>query len=162
MPGPTRDHPGVFIPPPLFYVVAFLIGWLIDRRRHAPILQTDVGALFTVEQALGWVLVVAGIVLAMWGALTFRRARTGIVPITPATTIVAEGPYRFTRNPMYLAMTVAYLGATLIFNSFWTLLLLPAAIACIQRYVIPREERYLAAKFGEAYASYRRRVRRWV
>jgi protein-S-isoprenylcysteine O-methyltransferase Ste14 len=159
---PNRDHPGVFIPPPLFYVVAFVVGWLIDRRRGAPIVSANGGGLYIIEQALGWVLIVAGLALALTALLGFRRARTGIVPITPATTIVAEGPYRFTRNPMYLAMTVVYLGATLLFNSFWILLLLPVAIACIQLYVIPREERYLEAKFGEAYTSYRRRVRRWV
>jgi protein-S-isoprenylcysteine O-methyltransferase Ste14 len=159
---PTRDHPGVFIPPPLFFVVAFLIGWAIDRRRHAPIMRTDVGALYAIERGLGWVLVAAGIALAIWAALTFRRAKTGIVPITPATTVVAEGPYRFTRNPMYVAMAVAYLGAALLFNSFWILLLLLAAVAGISLYVIPREERYLSSKFGDAYTSYRKRVRRWL
>ena len=162
MTTPARDHAGVFVPPPLFYVVAFLIGWLIDRRRHAPIMRTDVGVLFTIEQLLGWVLIAAGIALSASAALTFRRAKTGIVPITPATTIVATGPYRFTRNPMYLAMSVIYLGAALLFNSFWILLLLVVAVACIQLYVIPREERYLEAKFGDEYGGYTRRVRRWL
>ena len=159
---PTRDHPGVFIPPPLFYVGAFLVGWLIARRRHAPIVRADIGALFTIEQALGWVLVVAGVVLVASAFHAFIRAKTAIVPVKPATTIVAAGPYRFTRNPMYLALAVVYLGAALLVNSFWTLLLLPVAILCIQLYVIPKEERYLEAKFGDEYGAYKRRVRRWV
>jgi protein-S-isoprenylcysteine O-methyltransferase Ste14 len=108
------------------------------------------------------VLVAAGIALVIWSFARFIRAKTGIVPITPATTLVADGPYRFTRNPMYLALTVVYLGAALLYDSLWPLLLLPLAIACIQLYVIPREERYLASKFGDEYLAYQRRVRRWV
>ena len=162
MSTPTRDHAGVFIPPPLFFVVAFLVGWLIHRRRPAAIVSAGAGTTFTVEQALGWLLVVAGVALTLSAFYRFGRAKTGIIPVTPTTTIVAAGPYRFTRNPMYLSMTVVYLGATLLLNSYWPLLFLPLAIACIHLYVIPREERYLESKFGDEYRAYKEKVRRWV
>ena len=162
MSTPARDHAGVFIPPPLFFVVAFAIGWLIERRRAAPIVRGEAAGLLRIEQTLGWVLVAVALALVLSAFYRFGRARTGIVPVTPTTTIVAEGPYRFTRNPMYLAMAIAHLGASLVVNSFWPLLLLPVAVACIQLYVIPREERYLESKFGESYLAYKRRVRQWV
>lgn len=160
MSPPTRDHAGVFIPPPLFYVVAFTIGYTIERRWPAP--TVGPGVFHVVDELLGWVLVAAGAGLILSAFYRFGRARTGIVPITPTTTIVAAGPYQFTRNPMYLGMTVVYLGATLLVSSFWPLLFLPLAVACIQSYVIPREERYLEGKFGDEYRTYRARVRRWI
>ncbi len=76
--------------------------------------------------------------------------------------IVDTGPYRFTRNPMYTGMTVAYLGGILILDSFWTLVMLPVALAILYFFVVKREERYLLAEFGDAYEAYRKRVKRWV
>jgi protein-S-isoprenylcysteine O-methyltransferase Ste14 len=75
---------------------------------------------------------------------------------------VDRGPYRFTRNPMYLAMAVAYAGIAMLLNSVWALGMLPAVVAVVDRFVIPREERYLRAKFGETYVRYCSRVRRWI
>lgn len=91
-----------------------------------------------------------------------RRAHTNIDPRQPTTTIVVEGPYRFTRNPIYLSLTLLYSGLTVLFNALSGLLLLPIALIILRRGVIEREERYLERKFGEQYLSYKQRVRRWL
>jgi protein-S-isoprenylcysteine O-methyltransferase Ste14 len=98
--------------------------------------------------------------LAVWALATFRAAGTAISPNRPASTLVTHGPFRLSRNPMYLALSLLYLGVMLLVNSVWTLLLLPFVIAVLHLTVIRHEERYLAATFGIGYDAYRRRVRR--
>ena len=90
------------------------------------------------------------------------QTRTSPLPIKPTTAIVATGPYRFTRNPMYVGLAALYLGITLWVDSLWPVLFLPAVLFMIQRFVIAREERYLEAKFGDQYRGYKARVRRWI
>jgi len=80
----------------------------------------------------------------------------------PTTAIVVHGPYRFTRNPMYVSLVGLYAGVTLFVNSAWPLILLPAVVLLVRRQVIAREEAYLEAKFGEEYRAYKARVRRWI
>jgi protein-S-isoprenylcysteine O-methyltransferase Ste14 len=110
----------------------------------------------------GWILVAVGGVIAFTAASTFRNAGTAVNPRKPATTVVSHGPFRFTRNPMYVALATAYLGVTLVVNSLWPLLFFPPAVWVISRYVIAREEAYLERKFGHAYLDYKTRVRRWL
>ncbi|MFP5353383.1 MAG: methyltransferase family protein, partial [Actinomycetota bacterium] len=95
-------------------------------------------------------------------AATFIRKKTGVAPWTPATTLVTEGVYRVTRNPMYLGMTLLYLGLALGLGLMWALALLPVVVAIVDRFVIRREEAYLDRKFGAAYRDYRASVRRWI
>ncbi len=90
------------------------------------------------------------------------RAGTSPDPSKPTTKIVIDGPFRFSRNPIYLSFTVIYVGITFSTNAVWPLLLLPLAILVVRRGVIDREERYLEEKFGQEYMQYRARVRRWV
>jgi len=80
----------------------------------------------------------------------------------PASRMVQHGPYRYTRNPMYLGMAVSYVGFSLVVNSAWPLLLLPLALVGLYRLVIAVEERYLEATFGEEYLAYKKKVRRWL
>jgi protein-S-isoprenylcysteine O-methyltransferase Ste14 len=94
--------------------------------------------------------------------LTFRRARTAILPTRPASQLVDGGPYRFTRNPMYTGLTTAYVGAAALLDSVWPLLLLPLVLAALVRLVVRREEAYLRGAFGAEYAAYQARVRRWL
>jgi protein-S-isoprenylcysteine O-methyltransferase Ste14 len=152
----SKDSSGVEFPPPAIYALWFGAGYLIERRWPWPF-GADAAAL----RRAGVGLVVAGGVLAASAILTFWRARTTVLPIRTTTTIVARGPYRFTRNPMYVAMAVAHAGFALILNSVWPIVLLPAAMLCVQFFVIRLEERYLSRKFGESYEAYRRQVRRW-
>ena len=105
---------------------------------------------------------------ALWLALdglamvSFRRAGTSMVSMKPTTALVTSGPYRFTRNPMYLGMAFLYAAFALAFGLIWALATLPAVLIAVDRLIIAREEPYLGARFGDAYRDYRRRVRRWL
>jgi protein-S-isoprenylcysteine O-methyltransferase Ste14 len=159
MPEGHRDHAGIFIPPPLFYVVPFVLGLLLQRVAPMPL---GVAGARPVLRTVGGVLAGAGVLLGVWAVVAFRRAGTSVVPIKPTTTIVAAGPYRYSRNPMYVGLALVYLGLTLITNAVWPIVLFPAAVVAIQVLVIGREERYLEERFGDAYRWYRERVRRWI
>lgn len=155
----TTDHAGVLIPPPLLFVLPLVGARMLNSRRPWPLVDGHVIALWL----LGLVVVSAGVAVGLAGVAAFRAARTTVLPAgRPTTAIVQRGPYRFTRNPMYLAMALAYAGLALLLNTMWALLLLPLVLAVIDRAVIRREERYLTAKFGRPYREYCARVRRWL
>ena len=159
MPDGRRDHAGVVVPPPLLYAVPFVLGLLLQRVAPIPL---GVDGARPVLRTVGGAVAGAGVLLGAWAVVTFRRAGTSPLPVRPTTAIVATGPYRVTRNPMYIGLALVYLGLTLIANAVWPLVLFPAAVVAIQVAVIAREERYLEAKFGDAYREYRSRVRRWI
>ena len=150
------QHAGVYVPPPLFYVVIFVAAMLLDRVKPLAFAAT------LTWRVIGIALILVAVALAMWSIGLFWRQGTSMVPVKPSTAFVISGPYRFSRNPMYVSMLIAYIGAALIAGSFWPLLLLPVVIAVVDFFVIHREERYLSARFGEEYALYRSRVRRWI
>ena len=149
---------GVRFPPPFVYALGILAGWLIDRRWRWAV--TDHPA--TWRPVLAAVLILAWLVLFAAAATRFRRAGTSLIPNKPASAFVASGPYRFTRNPMYVSLVALYLGAALIVNSWWAVVLLPVVLIVIDRAVIAREERYLLQRFPVEYADYCSRVRRWL
>lgn len=151
--------PGVWFPPPVLFVGGFGAALLLHRTW--PLVLPDAVAP-GLRLGIGWGAVALGLLLMFSGIGTFLHARTAVFPNRPASRLVVSGPYRFTRNPMYLGFTVAYLGGTLLVSSIWPLLLLPFVLFALTRSVIRREERYLAAAFGAEYDTYRRRVRRWV
>ncbi|MDP2390055.1 MAG: methyltransferase [Acidobacteriota bacterium] len=155
----TTDHAGVWIPPPLLFVIPLVVARMLNSRRPWLLVDDHVMALWL----LGLVVVLAGVAVGLAGVAVFRDARTTVLPAgRPTTAIVQRGPYRFTRNPMYLAMALAYAGLALLLNTMWALVLLPLVLAVIDRAVIRREERYLTAKFGRPYREYCARVRRWL
>jgi protein-S-isoprenylcysteine O-methyltransferase Ste14 len=157
MSSPTSQDsagPGVRFPPPFLFALGFLLGLGLDRMipwRSSPRLEL-VGAL----------LIAAGLALAASGAWTFFRARTAIIPHKPASRLVIRGPYRFTRNPMYVGLTTTYVGIALAIHRLWPLAVLPLVLAALVRFVVRREEAYLSSKFGRDYDDYRRTVRRWL
>jgi protein-S-isoprenylcysteine O-methyltransferase Ste14 len=149
---------GFHVPPPLVYAAGLFVGWLLDRRMPVPI--TD-GA--STGRTIGTVLCVllsAAVVLSAF--ISFRRARTTVIPGRAANALVTSGPYQITRNPMYVSFAVLYTGVTLWLNTWWPALVLPVVIFVIDRAVIRSEERYLGAAFPKEYAEYRARVRRWL
>lgn len=150
------DNPGVVAPPPLIYGGALAAGLLADRLRPAPFPAR------AVARPLGWLLLGSGLLLGGSGIGALRNAGTNVDPYKPTTAFVAGGPYRFTRNPLYLSLTLVYAGVALLANTLWAPALLPGVLAAIQRGVIEREERYLERKFGAEYLRYKARVRRWV
>jgi len=154
---PPIANAGVRFPPPFLFVAGILLGWALNRLVH-PLPLTTASAL----PAGGTILIVIGMALAISGIITFHRAHTAVVPNQPASRLVQEGPYRFTRNPMYTGLTLTYLGVTVWLNSIWPLVLLPLVLFLLVRLVIQREELYLASAFGAEYDAYRARVRRWL
>ena len=150
------DTSGVRFPPPLVFAGGLLGGWLLERLQ--PAAAFDGRGWWLLALPLG----VAGVALIASALGLFRRAGTDPLPMRPTTVLVFDGPYRFTRNPMYLGMALVYLAAALMLDLPWALLLLPPVLFVIVTQVIAKEERYLDAKFGEEYRSYRARVRRWL
>ena len=104
----------------------------------------------------------AGLIVGLLAAGLFRRAGTDVKPWRSATALVTDGPYRWTRNPMYLGMSFVYLGLAIAADSLAALILLIPVVIIIQTQVIAREERYLEGKFGDEFRAYKARVRRWL
>jgi protein-S-isoprenylcysteine O-methyltransferase Ste14 len=142
--------------PPVYFLVALLL--MAFFHQVAPAAQLIVAP----YRYAGIVLMALAIALILWAALLFRRAGTNIRPFLPSTALVISGPYRFTRNPMYLGFALLTLGLVLLIDSAWMLLAVPIGLGLIQSLVIVREERYLERKFGEEYLTYKARVRRWI
>lgn len=152
------DSAGVRFPPPLIYLGALLLGLLAERFVSPHSFGIDWRLLAT----MGVLLFVAGVAMMLAAAGLFRRLGTNAPPTQPTTLIVTTGPYRWTRNPMYLAMALIYAGLAIGFDGPIALTLLPLVLIIIQTQVIAREERYLEAKFGDEYRRYKVEVRRWL
>jgi protein-S-isoprenylcysteine O-methyltransferase Ste14 len=154
--GRRPDHPGVITHPPFLYAGALVVGALLDRLIPLPVVAAGGGLV------PGVALIVLAGALAGWCFGLFRRAGTNVPTHKPATAIVTDGPYRFSRNPIYIALTTLSAGIALWANSWWMLALLIPTFVILNIGVVDREERYLAAKFGDEYLSYKARVRRWL
>jgi protein-S-isoprenylcysteine O-methyltransferase Ste14 len=150
----------MLVPPPVWLAAAFLAGYAIDRRlRRLPLVsQEHEGTTETVGLVLG---VVALLIIGA-AFVHFFRARATLLPVGKTARLVTGGVFRFTRNPMYLSLTLLYLGLTLMANSIWPLVFLPIALAVIVGLFIPYEERRMRRLFGDEYDAYRARVRRWL
>ena len=152
----SQDNPGVVALPPLLYsgalVVALVLRWLWPM----PIFGRAL-ALWP-----GLALVVLGLGTATWGRRTMQAAGTNVNPGFPTIAIVTSGPFRYSRNPLYLALTLLYLGLTLAFDTWWGIVVLAPLLIVMHWGVVLREERYLTQKFGEGYREYRSRVRRYL
>jgi protein-S-isoprenylcysteine O-methyltransferase Ste14 len=154
--GAAPDSPGVVVFPPFLFFGALFVGiglqllWPVHPWPALP------------ARIVGAILAVLGAAVAIPALRRMRRAGTNVHPGKPTTVIVNDGPYRFTRNPIYVANTALYIGLTLLFHAFWPLVSLVPALLVLHWGVVRREERYLEAKFGEAYVAYKARVRRWL
>ena len=147
---------GVPFPPPLAYLAGLLIGVGLE-------VAFPVDPLPTVVTVVGAVAGIGGSLLLDVGAMQrFMRAGTPAIPFKPSTALVTSGPYRFTRNPMYLGMASLYVGLAFAFGLIWAFALLPVVVIVIDRLVIAREEPYLERLFGDEYLAYKGRVRRWI
>lgn len=151
-----RDTPGVRVPPPLVFLATILVGVAIDWTVPLPIVPAAVAGWF------GGALVLVGLAISGLSVREFRKAKTTIQPNRPASTLVATGPFRYSRNPMYLALSIVQVGLGVWINSAWVLVLVVPTLIWIRHSVIAREERHLGEKFGQAYRAYQARVRRWL
>ncbi|GIG19758.1 hypothetical protein Cch01nite_04820 [Cellulomonas chitinilytica] len=142
--------------PPVAVGAPLLFGWLATLAWGDPV---DLGAW---RIPLGWALVVAFVVWNGWSLWLFARHETGLLPGQETRAMIEEGPYRLSRNPLYVGLLALYLGVALLVPTFWGLALFPAAAALILWGAILPEERYLHARFGARYDDYRTRVPRWM
>jgi protein-S-isoprenylcysteine O-methyltransferase Ste14 len=147
--------PDLVAPPPLIYAGPWLAGALLDRLLPLPHLPRGM-------RLLGLLPLAAGIALGGSFIAAMYRGGTPIDPREAPTTLVTAGPFAYTRNPGYLSLALAYLGGSLLADTRWPLVFLPAVLLTIDRGVIRREERYLEKRFGSTYLEYLDRVRRWL
>lgn len=150
------DHPRVRIAPPLIFgghlISAFVLHWLVPLPlKLAPS-----------EKAIGFVLLLAGFSLGGLAVRQLVRAHTSPDPHQPTTALVTDGPYRLSRNPIYLGFLGIFLGFTVMFGTLWGLVLTPSLILAVTRAAIRPEEAYLEGKFSGRYSLYRSRVRQWI
>lgn len=154
------DHarrPRTLILPPAPYAAAMLGGWWLDREVHA--LPLDWGV---TTRASGWLLVGIGLALFVWTLVTFWRHRTTVNPYLAASSLCTGGPFRFSRNPIYVGDWFILVGVSLLLATWWPLLFAPLIWAMLRYGVIRHEEAHLEAKFGDDYRMYKTRVRRWL
>ncbi len=150
------DNPGVIVRPPLLYGAAFIAVLVLRWFWPVPILG------HAMTPWLGLVLLLLGLAIVIPGRRALHAAGTNVNPSLPTTAIVASGPFRFSRNPLYVGLTLLYCGLTLAFNTWWGLVLLVPILIIMHRGVVLREERYLQQKFGETYRQYCSRVGRYL
>ena len=150
--APTGWH---VLPPVYFLAALILMALLHYELPGAQLIESP-------WRYIGAVLIAAGLAWVSWAALLFRRAGTAIRPYQPSTALVVTGPYRVTRNPMYLAMVVILLGTGILFGSAVPFLVVPAFAVLIELRFIRMEEGVLETTFGQAYRDYQAKVRRWL
>jgi protein-S-isoprenylcysteine O-methyltransferase Ste14 len=142
--------------PPLVYLASLVLGALLQLAIPLPFLPR------TLDVALGASVVAVAAALYAYSVAKFRAAGTPVPARKPTTAIVRTGPYRFSRNPIYLAFSLFQLGIAIWVNSVWLLATLVGTVALIDTIVIPREEQYLERRFGAEYLDYKAAVRRWL
>ena len=142
--------------PPLVYLISLVSGTVIHLVAPLPFLPVSLAV------PLGVPLVAVAVALFSFSVAKFRAAGTPVPARKPTSAIVRTGPYRFSRNPIYLAFSLFQLGIAIWVNSVWLLATLVGAVALIHSVVIPKEEQYLERKFGAQYLEYKVSVRRWL
>lgn len=152
----SDEKPRVRIPPPILYLVAIGLGLWLERPLPWPM---PGGA---VRFGLGALLIALAVLLFAWCLRELRRHETTLNPHRAASTLVSSGPFRFSRNPIYVSLTAFQAGVALLAGSTWVLLMLAWVLPIMQHLVIAREEAHLRWRFGTDYADYCARVRRWL
>ena len=153
-----QDHPRIAAHPPVFFGIVLVAGFLLHKLFPLSILSNP-GAVS--RTFAGLLFVISLVVMASTTRLMIRK-KTDPRPDRPTTTIVTEGFFRYSRNPLYLSLLVVFAGISVYTNSLWLLLLLPVLLIALERGCVVREEEYLEGKFGEDYLRYKDNVRRWI
>lgn len=149
----------IIAPPLAIYAVTTIAGVWLTRRHPAEIMGEGYGLVLWI---IGWAIAFASGAIALWARRVMKRANTTFNPYKVASTIVAHGPFAYTRNPMYLALLMLYATLALILDSGWMLIAGAVYFVLMQYGVLPVEERGLRDKFGREYEEYTKKVRRWV
>jgi protein-S-isoprenylcysteine O-methyltransferase Ste14 len=153
----TEDHADVRILPPLLFLGSLALGVLAQLA-----LPLGFASGSGLRVGVGLALVAAGVAAIAWPIVWMRRTHQDPDPREPSPELILGGPFRFSRNPIYVGMTLIQAGAGVALGNAWLLLLLAPTLVVLRREVIAKEEAYLARKFGDAYLAYQRSVRRWL
>jgi protein-S-isoprenylcysteine O-methyltransferase Ste14 len=150
--------PGVFIPPPLFYVLIFIAAVFIQKI--IPI-NDKLFHLLTIK-VMGVILLIVALFFLVRSLRQFLLTKNTLILIKPASSLQTNGIYGMTRNPMYVGLAIVYLGITCFIGNWWNIILFQVLFIIVQEYIIKREEKYLQFEFGQGYSDYKRTVRRWL
>lgn len=150
--------PGVYIPPPLLYVLIFIAAIFIQKQ--IPIADEIFNT--TLIKITGGVFLIIALFFLVRSLRQFFITKNTVILIKPATSLQTSGIYTITRNPMYVGLAIVYLGITCFIGNWWNIILFPILLLIVQEYVIKREEKYLEAEFGKQYIEYKSKVRRWL
>lgn len=153
----TQDHPRVVARPPFLYLSFLVAGVVVGLFSPLPLVDEPQPV-----RIAGGLLLLAGVALMSLCLRRFSAAGTNVPTYLPVKALVVEGPYRLSRNPIYVGMTAIYVGVGLLLNSGWVLILAIPLLLVMRYGVIAREERFLEEKFGAPYRDYKTRVRRWL
>ena len=153
-----KDHDHIVAHPPVIFGIVLAVGFLLHKF-HPIAIMADPGTLSKVLASI--LFVVSGVVMVSTTRLMLRK-KTDPRPDRPTSTIITEGLFRFSRNPLYLSLMLIYCGIAIYANSLWLVFLLPVLFIGLERGVVVREEKYLEGKFGEEYLEYKKKVRRWI
>jgi protein-S-isoprenylcysteine O-methyltransferase Ste14 len=151
-----RHGPGIRLHPPIIYAISILSGIGLNNIWPQAMPYGLHGRTY------GLCLIAVAVLIAVWSLLEFHKADTDVRPDKPDSTLITGGPYRFTRNPLYIVLTLTQLTTAVWLDNLWILLLVIPSVSIISRYAIAREERYLETLFGQNYLDYKKRVRRWL
>jgi protein-S-isoprenylcysteine O-methyltransferase Ste14 len=158
MAASKKDSPGVYIPPPLFYVLIFLTALFIQKR----IWINDSFFHLQLAKGMGIMFLTISLLFLVTSLRKFFLSKNTLILIKPASSLQTNGIYRISRNPMYVGLLFLYLGITCFIGNWWNVILLPVLFLIIQQYVIRSEEKYLTRAFGEEFLVYKNNVRRWL
>ncbi len=148
--------PRRIIYPPVWLLLGLIAIWALQK--YLPIASYDAGWL----RSAGGLFMVLGASLDVWSMGLFTRAKTPMIPFTQSSAVVSSGPYRFTRNPMYLGMALILLGTVFIYGAISGLVVVPLFMLVIQKRFIEGEESHMEELLGEQYLAYKQSVRRWL
>ena len=153
-----KDNPGVYPPPPLFYVAVFFIS--IGIQHYFPLASHFFKT--TISYCISILFFALGAISIFPALITFFKSKNTLVTILPANSLQTKGIYSLSRNPMYLGLLFVYIGIAFIKGNWCTFLLIPFVVVIVNRFVILNEEKYLERAFGQEYLDYANKVRRWI
>jgi protein-S-isoprenylcysteine O-methyltransferase Ste14 len=153
-----KDHPGVYVPPPIIYALIFIAGVVLQKK-----FSLNSFFLFSLPAKIaGTSFIIVALFFLVNSLRQFINSRNTVVTIRPAASLQTTGIYSITRNPMYAGLVCVYISLGFLIGNWWNFILLPILIVIVQTYIIYKEEKYLEREFGSAYISYKHKVRRWL
>ena len=157
MNSPQDTHgPGIHLHPPIIYAISILSGIGLNNLWPRTMPYGIYG------HTWGGILIALAVIIAAWSLLHFHKADTDVRPDKPDSNLITSGPFRFTRNPLYIVLTLTQITTAVWLNNLWIVLLVIPSVVVITFYAIAREEHYLETLFGQDYLDYKKRVRRWL